>query len=235
MSRKIERKALALFLMTALLFCMVVPATATGSPGFEETIAQVQARYPGAEITIGDDNSIHVVLPYSIDNAISPASADDLYAPEGGTYCGFIPPGGAYFPEIPMFKTYMPTEIARTYHKAVEDPNAVQAVIDFYWDYWTDLDSVVSYACTVLGYNVSTVTILMLATAGTVQALEWVNLTSLEDAMDRGTNDAVSIMITSSHNFPMYIYSGWGGVYVNPDPYSLWNPTWNSEDWIFDL
>ena len=232
MSRKIERKALALFLMTALLFCMVVPATATGSPGLEETIAQVQARYPGAEITIGDDNSIHVVLPYSIDNAISPASADDLYAPEGGTYYGYRPPAGIISPEIPTYKTYIPSDMSQLFYEIKTEPTVFEEFIGALNDV-SDTPGVVDLIATYFGVTVNYVTAGLFLTGQALGLLAWIDAYSLETAMDDGADGAISVQITTFEGYPMYIYSGWGGVYVNPDPYAMWNPTWHSEEWPF--
>ena len=57
-------------------------------------------------------------------------------------------------------------------------------------------------------------------------------INSLQVAMDNGTDDAIAIQVTSLYNVYAYVYFGWDGEYVSPDPFADWNPTWNSKEWL---
>ena len=232
MKKKLARKIISLTLAIVLLFCMSTTAMATNTQSIDDAIKYFQEKYPCAMISVNEDGTINVVVPNSALISPSSVNSSEIHDPDGGTYDGYYPPSGFVSPDVPVFKSFLPSEMARALWKARTEPNLLDEIADIYTTLYWDADAFIAAVSMVLGFDVSLVTALFLVACRTYQDIRWVNINSLQVAMDNGTDDAIAIQVTSLYNVYAYVYFGWDGEYVSPDPFADWNPTWNSKEWL---
>ena len=192
-------------------------------------IAAVKEQYPNDVVRVTEAGTLAIFVPST---GISPSSAssDRIYAPEGGTYSGFLPPIGYLGYDFPMNKTFLPGELAEVFYICRADENKFDKLINAI-DIHSNVPDLLDYLSNLLGIPVTTLTVSTFALCNSYKALRWLDLHILKTAMENGTDSAISITRTVNSGVVTDLFFGWGGTYVDASPYEDWDSTWYPGDY----
>lgn len=228
------KKILSFMLVLILTVCMATPVLAADEDARRQAaIEAIKEKYPDAVINIGEDGSINVFVPNRPVASPSSITSDRFKAEEGGTFTGFFPPSVILSPEVPIFISFAPGNVANLFRDMLAEPDIFYMIVDTYISYGNNIDAGLASIQAALGYAIPAAVYTLIGVSATITVFNWLDLASLDLAMSNGTCDAIQITRTSLEGIQTNYYFGWTGDYVSPWPYEDWNPTWNSEDWSY--
>lgn len=215
------KKMMSLLLVIVLVMSLTSPAMAVKNekPKLDVALAHLQQQYPGATITVSEEEVISVVLPSS---DIAPFAAASIYAPDGGSWRNFTAPiGSDPYGTFPYGIVYLPGEETSMLSAAKDLSGIIPDVVMWAADKGTA--AAVGLLAAKYGISASVVGIMFLVSLQAYSYISWVDQKSLSAAARR--TGKVSIELATCMGYPAYFYRTWDGTYVTDSPYESWGPS----------
>lgn len=236
--KQISRLFIPLFL-TAVMLCAPLVSYAAGvddnaSSELEEVMSKIKLQYPNAVVEV-NNGVISVYVPEcDEDEARNPdnnqvrASENSVYAPNGGTWTGFSPPGHYYLTtpvELPVQYVYLTATQVDALVLAFSDEDAFDEIMENGYNELLTLQGVIEDQYD-LSFSLAQLT--FLTTYVAKSAYDSLNANSISRAANASSTGKIKIAYTTLDGWPTRYYYSWESNYASDAPWSDCSPTFRA-------
>lgn len=230
------KKLISSILSIVMTLSLVTPcfaADANNSAIDEDLLALVDTLYPGSEVRIDEQGTLHIFVDASVKDVMT--RAGQIYAPEGGRFHHFVrPPLTDPHTYAPLSIVFLPHEEVDALSIALENEDLFNEVVDLLKTLGAGVPAVKKIIDTIKGKYGAVLTpagVLLLGTYGFYSAIDWIDRYQFNQA--RAKYDKLCIQQLTLQGNMANVYIGWSGNYVSASPYDNWNPTFTAGDYTF--
>lgn len=217
-----KKKILSFVMAATLMITGLAPYASAANyeeQKIESVIVNIQERYPDATIIRGEDGSIHIVMEKSYSEKMTRASsAEQIYAPEGGTYSPIIAPW-YYGTSFPVSKMYLP--INQT--EALVNARLIDGLLDDVKDLAKGpitnavVTKIIQTIAAKYGVQLSRIGVMFLISLPLV--ISWMNDMALALAVKNSPSGKIVIVSCMEDGILATYYWGWDSDYVSLSPW----------------
>ena len=230
------KKIISLILALVTIFSLTTPCFALEEQksSIEEAVALAEELYPGAEIHIDKQGTLHIFVDIEVGRAA--ARVSQIYAPEGGRFHHFIRPALTDpYVYTPLSIVFLPHEEVEALSIALENEDLFNDIIEKAKEIGGEVltASAINEIIQAIKYGLilTAAGVLFYISQSVYSAIDWVDRYQFNQAREKYYKLCIQ-QLTLRGNIAN-VYTGWSGNYVSAAPYDDWNPMFTEGDYTF--